>query len=279
MVTPTGPRLVVTADDFGAAIAVNEAVERAHREGILTAASLMVGAPAAADAVERARRLPRLGVGLHLVLVEGRPVLPAAEVPGLVGPDGLFRVDMARMGFAIAFRPAVRRQLRAEIAAQFAAFAATGLPLDHVNAHKHFHVHPMIASIVLEEAARHGARALRAPVEPGRPRGSGWLAAPFARALRDRARARGMTAPDAVHGLAASGHMTADRIADAIAGLSDGLSELYLHPAMVDDFPGHGPGYGHRAEFEGLVDPAVRAGLVERGVRLGSFTDFVGVAV
>ena len=66
--------LIVTADDFGAALAVNEAVEIAHTQGILTAASLMVGGEAADDAVERARRLPGLGVGLHVVLADGRPV-------------------------------------------------------------------------------------------------------------------------------------------------------------------------------------------------------------
>ena len=72
-------RLIVTADDFGAAREVNEAVESAHRGGVLTAASMMVAAPAAADAVARARRMPALRVGLHVVLVEGRPVLPASD--------------------------------------------------------------------------------------------------------------------------------------------------------------------------------------------------------
>ena len=92
----TTKNLVVTADDFGAAIAVNEAVEIAHRDGILTAASLMVAGAAAADAVVRARRLPMLGVGLHVVLVDGEPVLPPEQIPALVGPDGRFRTDMLR---------------------------------------------------------------------------------------------------------------------------------------------------------------------------------------
>ena len=128
-------RLIVTADDFGAAIAVNEAVERAHRDGILSAASLMVAGNAAGDAVTRARNLPSLRVGLHLVLVEGRPVLPVAAVPDLVDASGHFRTDMARAGAAMFFLPKVRRPLTAEIEAQFAAFDATGLRLDHVNAH------------------------------------------------------------------------------------------------------------------------------------------------
>ncbi|WP_157220342.1 hopanoid biosynthesis-associated protein HpnK [Flavisphingomonas formosensis] len=269
------PDLVVTADDFGVAIEVNEAVELAHRDGILTAASLMVAGEAADDAVARARRLPRLGVGLHLVLVEAKPALPPEEVPDLVGTDGCFRTDMAMLGLQIAINPAVRRQVEREIEAQFAAFAATGLAFDHVNAHKHFHVHPVIAGLVIAAAARYGVRALRAPVEPGRPKGSGWLAAPFARMLRSRARRRGLHAPDQVYGLAASGHMDAGQICAAAAALPEGLSELYLHPATRDDFAGHGPAYRHQQELAGLLDPAARAALARRGVRLGSFTDLV----
>ena len=93
-------RLIVTGDDFGLAVPVNEAIEEAHRHGILTAASLMVGAEAAADAVERARRLPSLRVGLHLVLVEGRSVLPPEAIPDLVDRHGEFSPRLVRAGFA-----------------------------------------------------------------------------------------------------------------------------------------------------------------------------------
>ena len=129
---------------------MNEAVEIGHTEGVLTAASLMVAAPGCEDAVARARRLPKLRVGLHLVLVEGKPVLPAEQVPDLVDASGHFRNQMARAGAAMFFLPKVRAQLKVEIQAQFAAFAATGLTLDHVNAHKHFHLHPTIAGLMVE---------------------------------------------------------------------------------------------------------------------------------
>ena len=267
-------RLVVTADDFGAAIAVNDAVEQAHQSGILTAASLMVAGDAAADAVQRARRLPRLGVGLHLVLVDGCPILPPEQVPDLIDARGRFRDNMALAGFAFAFRPAVRRQLRAEIEAQFAAFAATGLPLDHVNAHKHFHVHPVIGSILIATARHHGAKALRAPVEPGRPKGSGWLAAPFARMLRRRARRNAMDAPDRVFGLADSGRMNTANVLRAIPQVSDGLNELYLHPAVMDQWPGCGPDYRHRDELAALLDRDVRDAIEAHGIALGNFGDF-----
>jgi chitin disaccharide deacetylase len=112
-------RLIVCADDFGLDKAVNEAVEAAHRDGVLTCASLMVGAPEAADAVARARRLSELGVGLHLVLVEGRPTAPVDMVGDLVDGRGEFDDRMVRAGFRFFFLPRVRRQLAIEIRARF----------------------------------------------------------------------------------------------------------------------------------------------------------------
>jgi hopanoid biosynthesis associated protein HpnK len=278
-------RLIVTADDFGASIAVNEAVETAHRTGILTAASLMIAGEAAEDALIRARHMPKLGIGLHLVLVEGRPTLPAGQVPDLVDARGLFRTNMALAGANMFFRPKVRRQLAAEIEAQFAAFHATGLPLDHVNAHKHFHLHPTIASLILSIGARYGLAAARAPIEPADilsgiepvPQTlAGRIAAPYARSVANRFRAAGLVVPDRVFGLAWSGHMTAQRVRALIERLPPGLTELYCHPATEDDYPGSAPGYEYRAELAALVDPAVRGAIVQRDATLGSFSDFSG---
>jgi hopanoid biosynthesis associated protein HpnK len=273
--------LIVTADDFGAAEAVNEAVERAHVDGILTAASLMVTGDAADDAVARARRLPRLGVGLHVVLVEGRPALPPEHIPDLVDSDGRFRTNMVRAGIDIFFRPGVRRQLAAEIEAQFAAFAATGLPLDHVNAHKHFHLHPTIAGLILAIGARHGMRAVRAPIEPravieaiepGRTRLADRVAGAYARTMRSRLRRAGIRSADQVFGLAWSGAMTGRRLAAILDRLPAGLSEIYLHPATRDDFEGHAPGYAYREEYGALTDKEVMR--AAKGVQRGAYGDF-----
>ena len=272
--------LIITSDDFGAAPEVNDAVERAHREGVLTAASLMVAAPAAADAVARARALPSLGVGLHLVLVEGVPMLPPERLPDLVGPDGRFRTDMARMGADIFFRPRVRRQIAAEITAQFEAFAQTGLPLDHVNAHKHFHLHPTIAGLVISIGRRFGMKAVRAPVEPlgllnkiepVRADTTAKLAGWWARRLRTRLRRAGLTCPDQVFGLAWSGAMTPARFAALAAALPDGVTEIYAHPATTDHHPGHYPGYRYAEEFAALIDAGVAR--AASGARLARFAD------
>lgn len=126
----------------------------------------MVAGPAAHHAVALARRLPRLRVGLHLVLVEGAPTSRPEQIPDLIDSEGRLRRDMMRIAFDIALRADVRRQLRREVAAQFEAYRRTGLVLDHVNAHKHFHVHPVIAREVLAAGRDYGMTALRVPHEP-----------------------------------------------------------------------------------------------------------------
>ena len=280
-------QLIVTADDFGAATQVNEGVERAHRGGILSAASLMVSGAAAGDAVARAKAMPGLRVGLHLVLVEGRPVLPTASVPDLIDNGGHFRIDMARAGAAMFFRPKVAAQLAAEIEAQFAAFAATGLALDHVNAHKHFHLHPTIAALVVKMAAKYGVKGARVPLEPGavlariepyKTPAVAALTAPFARGLRRRFRRAGIRTPDQVFGLAWSGAMTAGRLAGLIRHLPDGVSEIYMHPA-TGPYPGSAPGYRYGEELAALTDPGLPALLAGGGVRTGGFGDFFPLSI
>lgn len=257
-------RVVFSADDFGLSEAVNAAIEQAHHHGILNAASLMVAAPAAADAVRRARALPGLRVGLHLVVIEGQAILPPASIPDLADVSGWFPSDQLRLGLRYFFLPHVRRQLAAEIRAQFAAFAATGLPLDHANAHKHMHLHPTVAALMLRIGAEFGLRAVRVPAEPpevlarcGTDVGRGGRALyRWTRVLRRQVRRAGMTANDHCFGIAWSGHMTAPRIHRLLRELPDGSNEIYFHPAVARDAElcRLMPDYEHTAELEALLD-------------------------
>lgn len=257
-------RVVFTADDFGLSEGVNEAVERAHRDGILNAASLMVAGPAAADAVRRARALPSLRVGLHLVVIEGPAVQRPADIPDLVDLQGQFPSDQFRLGMNYFFRPRVRRQLAAEIRAQFAAFAATGLTLDHANAHKHMHLHPTVGRLMIDIGREFGLPALRIPAEPpavlarcGTRVGLGDHALyHWTRLLRRQARAAGIATNDHCFGLAWSGHMTMERVRRLMAELPDGWSEVYFHPAVRRDAALRWlmADYEHEAELAALLD-------------------------
>lgn len=273
-------KVIISADDFGLSEGVNEAVERAHCEGILSTASLMVAGPAAADAVRRARMLPNLRVGLHLVVIEGPAADPAAA-SGLVDGGGQFPSDQLRLGLAYRFHPAIRRQLAAEIRAQYRAFAATGLRLDHANAHKHMHLHPTVGRLLIGIGRDHGLPAIRIPAEPpsvmaasGMPQGVGArMLHLWTRQLRRQARQAGLRTNDHAFGIAWSGHMTAARLLRLAPHLPPGLSEIYFHPATHRNelLTRLMPDYEHEAEFAALCDPAVRAALLGAGAQLAAY--------
>jgi chitin disaccharide deacetylase len=239
----------------------------------------MVGAPAVADAVARAKRLPTLGVGLHLVLADGAPVLPVGEVPALVGADGLFDPNMVRAGFRFYFSPAARRQLAAEIRAQFEAFCATGLALDHVNGHKHVHLHPTVARLVVEIGRDYGMRAMRLPWEPAGPlrlaapndRVAAPAWSPVASALRRRLDRAGVMRNDQVFGIAWSGAMVEDRLLALLPHLPDGISEIYCHPAA--GAASLVAGYRHAEELSALLSPRVRQRIEALGLRPVRYAD------
>jgi hopanoid biosynthesis associated protein HpnK len=268
------PQAYFTADDFGLSVAVNEAVEQAHRLGVLHAASLMVAGPAAADAVARARRLPGLRVGLHLVAIEGPAVLPHAAIPDLVDPAGFFPPDQVRRALAYAARPKIRRQLAAEFSAQFAAYAATGLTLHHADAHKHMHLHPVVARLMIAAGRAHGLPRLRIPAEPpavlaacGEHVGPGARALyRWTRTLRSTARRAGLATPDHCFGIHWSGGMTADRLLRLAPHLPPGVSEIYFHPATRRDatLARLMPHYRHTEELSALLDPRVREAYAAR---------------
>jgi len=282
-------RLIVTGDDFGLAVPVNEAIEDAHRHGILTAASLMVAAPAAADAVERARRLPSLRVGLHVVLVEGQPVRPPESIRHLVDARGEFNPRLVRAGFRFFFHPRARRELAEEIRAQFEAFRATGLVLDHVNAHNHMHLHPTVMGLLLNIGREFGAPGVRVPREPplvtwGAARDGlaqrlleSVFLAPWVALLRRRATRAGLGSNDFALGVHDSGNMHAELVARLLGRLPEGITEMYFHPATrrCPELDRHMAGYHHEAELEALKSRSVREALEASGASRIAYGDLV----
>ncbi len=268
-------RLIVNADDFGRSSSINQAVIRAHREGILTTASLMVNEPACAEAVALARENPRLGVGLHLTFLCGRSALPHSVIPGLVNAQGEFTHNPAGAGFRYFFNPRLRAQLQAELLAQFQRFAATGLPLDHVNGHLHLHLHPTVFRLLLELRGQLGFKHLRLTFDPF------WLNLRLAsghfvyRALHAvifhflsaRARPaldrRGIRHTRAVFGLLQNARVDETYVSRLLPHLPPGDSELYSHPSL-DEF---------KPEFDALISPRVRAQVNTLGLKLIRYQD------
>ncbi len=253
--------IIFSADDFGLTESVNAAVERANIEGVLTQASLMVAAPSAADAVRRAKHLPGLKTGLHLVLVDGDSLLGHAKLPHITSPDGKFSKDQAALGVKYFFSPAARRELKAEIHAQFTAYAATGLKLHHADAHKHMHLHPTVGRYLIEIGQEFGLTRIRVPAEPPAILQSCGERIGFAdRALYAWTRllkfqARRLATRDHVFGLKWSGHMTLERVQKLLKHLPQGSAEIYFHPATERDaaLTQLMPDYEHEAELHTLL--------------------------
>jgi hopanoid biosynthesis associated protein HpnK len=268
-------RLIVNADDFGRLHSINEAVIRAHRDGILTTTSLMVNEPGCGKAVKLARENPRLGVGLHLTLLMGHSALTPEKIPGLVNPRGEFSNYPIDVGVAYFFRRSLREQLRAEIHAQFEKFHATGLPLDHVNGHLHIHLHPTVFRILIEDAEKLGIKRMRLTrdcLARSRRMTSGhWFyrlshAAIF-ECLSSRARGplrqRGIKHTQITFGLLQNVRVDEEYVLKLLPELPAGDSELYSHPSL-DEF---------KHEFDALVSPRVKELVKKLGIELIRYQD------
>jgi hopanoid biosynthesis associated protein HpnK len=279
-------RLIVNADDFGASEEVNEAVIRAFKEGVLTSASLMVTGEAFRQAVELAKQTPGLAVGIHLVTVVGRSVLPHSEIPSLVDEQGNFSNNPTEAGLKYYFSPRARRELRKELTAQFEKFHSTGLPLSHIDGHLHLHVHPVIFNIALELGSKYGARRMRVPVEERslalafdrrdalRKTIHAILFGALARHMKKKLRARGYTFPERVYGNLQSGRMSEGYFLYMLDNLTAETTEIYFHPAV----------YGENrvlsddqrqclSEFEALTSEQVRRRIEQRGLRLANYAE------
>jgi len=268
-------RLVVNADDFGRSRSINAAVVRAHREGVLTSASLMVNEPACAEAVALAKENPKLGVGLHLTLLMGHSALPPEEIPGLVNAQREFSNNPVGVGFRYFFHRGLREQLRAEIHAQFDRFRATGLPLDHVNGHLHLHLHPVVFGILMEDAEQLGIRHLRFTRDclgrSNRMTQGRWFYRVFHAGIhawlsgraREPLRRRGIKHAQITFGLLQDSHVDEDYVLKLLPELPPGDSELYSHPSL-DKF---------KQEFDALVSPRVKEQIEELGIELIRYQD------
>lgn len=240
------PRLIVNADDFGLTPGVNRAILELHEAGVLTSATLMAKAGATEQAVALAAERPALGVGCHVVLVDGEPVLPAREVRSLVDTrTGCFLPKLTtflRRLFTGGVRAA---ELEAEAAAQIALLKSRGVRLTHVDTHKHTHMFPQVLRPVLRAARAAGLSAVRNPFEPewavhASPRAGVVRSAEvmvlrrfgpyFRRVLTEE----GFATTDGTIAVAATGVVNAETVRTLLGRLPDGTWELVSHPGYND---------------------------------------------
>lgn len=280
---PVGRAVIITADDFGVSREANAGIIRAHREGVLTGASLMVAGAARDEAAALTRDNPALDVGLHLVVCRGTSVLPPERLEGIVDAAGRFGENPVLGGMRYFFSRRIRSLLRDEIRAQIDTHLKLAGYINHIDGHLNFHVHPAIAEMLVDLAAEYRVPCMRLPREAifttlvlardNTPRKL--VEAAIFRALSRRARrmmaARGIRTTDWLFGLHQTGNITEDYVAGVIARLRSGLTEFYFHPA--DDIGATPPPAEARREVAVLTSARIRQAIALADTRLTNFAE------
>jgi predicted glycoside hydrolase/deacetylase ChbG (UPF0249 family) len=273
-------RLVVNADDFGLSPAISRGILRAHRDGIVTSASLLGNCDDLPGARALLAEAPELGVGVHLALCGGRPVAAADSVRSLLGPDGAF--GPRGQDFIAAWMKGriVPAEVERELDAQVARVREAGIAVDHLDTHHHLGFLPVVGRAVEQVARRHGIAGIRSAVErptlawvtdPRRGIEAGLLTG-LAWLTRRQLGAR-RHGPQS-WGYVESGHLDEIRILEIIGRLGPGLHEIICHPGEEDAAAGENPPrYQRTAELASLTSAKVRRGITQRGVALCRWGD------
>ena len=278
-------QLIINADDFGIHPAVNEAVRKAATEGILTSTSLMAGGDAFDEAVEMARSMPSLGIGIHLTLVGGiKPVLPPSEVPSLTWDNGVFCHDYGKLIVRDLEGKISLSEVYAEWYAQIQKIMNTGLPVTHMDGHQHMHMWPHFYPIARDLAKKYHISCMRVPDEDvlfGMKDGHiiRWAAknglSLLSRMHRPDLKKNHIRTNDHFFGMLYGGHLSPERFAKFILQTKPGITEIMCHPsadtrAMEDTFHW---GYHGEDELAGLLADINRELIEKKQISLISYRD------
>jgi len=266
--------LIVTADDVGLHRGMTEGAIEAHRHGIVTACSLVANGAAFEHAVEQLRDVPRLEVGIHLTLVEERPL--ARGVESLVGTNDLLHENFVAFVPRYYARMIDMAEVERELRLQIELVLAAGVRVTHLNGHQHLHLLPRIFEIALRLAEEYGVRYVRTVDDGG---AGGGLARRLAvrrlnalgRSARKSARKRGLPTNDATIGVASAGHLTnVGHLITLLEQVAEGVTELVAHPGLGDAELGAAYDWEYEwdAETRALCDPRLRQAIADRGITL-----------
>lgn len=265
--------LIINADDFGFSPGVTDGILRSHREGLLTSTTLMTNMPDRDRAIDLAGQTPTLGVGIHLNLIQGKPLTPCKR---LLNSASEFKRSLPKLFLALRSSDA-RKQAADELRAQIQYAQNRGLSPTHVDAHKHTTHFPALHGPIIDVCKSTNIPALRCAREiklsgialplPYR------IQAHFARALARKAIAAGLRTTDWFFGLATTGKTSVPVWQNLLAHLPEGTGEVMVHPAYIHDLtPADTRLLTERlTEMEALCSPAVKADLQSRPIQLATY--------
>jgi len=285
--------LIVNADDLGWTAGVNRGIADAHRNGIVTSASLLANGSAFDDGVRTARALPGLGVGVHLNLSDGFPTAPADQVRSLLRPEGRFAGGPESLLLRLGTKSLVAKEVETEWDAQIGKVRDAGIQPSHLDGHKHVQMLPGLFAVALRLAKKHGIPAMRvsheaSPLRSALTGGSDpsgvllkqgvqarglKLLARDARAMAERA---GISTADYFCGIAQTGVLTKAGVAKLLENLPEGTTELMCHPGYADDDlrqSGTRLQESRQAELQILTDKAIRKSVADLGIRLINYEE------
>ena len=274
-------QIILNADDFGRHTLINAAVEKGVADGVLRSATIMPGGAAFDDAAALAARTPALGVGIHLTLVNGNPILPPAEIPSLVTEAGVFVDDHTAFAVRLLCGRVNLAEVRAELAAQLRRVETAGIHPTHADSHQHMHVLPGVIDIVLDLCAAAHISAMRTPRAPlfaGNFGGIGQLIGRaglsiLARRAAEKARQRGIRTPDHFAGIVAGEAVDTEALTQIAANLKGGTTEVMLHPGTDNAVLIRDCLWDHdfEAELAAVCAPVVRDTLTASGAEIVNF--------
>jgi hopanoid biosynthesis associated protein HpnK len=284
-------RLIVNADDFGFTQGVNRAIVEAHRHGIVTSATIMANGRAFQDAISQAQAIPTLGVGCHVVLIDGQPLSDSKQIPSLTSSDGQFGNSLKSFAARALTRRLDAYQIEAEAGAQIRKLQSAGIRVSHVDTHKHTHLFPSVLRPVLRAAQACGVRAIRNPFGPRKPlrsvdlakRPSLWtryaevrMFRSLANKFREAAKKEGFVTTDGTFGIVVTGSLD-EQLFRAIATIiPEGTWEFVCHPGYNDDdlrTANTRLRESRESELRLLTMPDVRQLLSRQGIELISYRD------
>ena len=284
-------QLIINADDFGLTDAVNTGIVEAHLHGIVTSTTIMATGEAFDAAVSMRHRTPRLGVGAHLNLTGGRPVSPAQNISSLVDNKGQLHLSPGRLLRALVTRQVRLAEIEIELRSQVTKILEAGIRPTHLDGHKHVHLLPGVAEIVIRLAKEFAISSVRCPREVAPPLqtrlgcGSSRLAilkqrlvaravSTFARPFARRLAEAGLQHPAHFYGLSQTGFLNARELVEILTVLPQGVSELMCHPGYVDRalvYSGTRLLAQREIELRALTEPSVKRLAAARGILLLSY--------
>ncbi|MBO4400261.1 MAG: ChbG/HpnK family deacetylase [Selenomonadaceae bacterium] len=276
-------QLIINADDFGRHRLINEAVEKAYRQGCLTSTTIMAGGKAFDDAVDIALRNPELGVGIHFTLANGFPVMPAKKIPSLVTREGYFHPNYSIFAKLYMQGKINRAEVQAELDAQLEKVMYSGIRPTHFDSHQHLHHFPGILGVAIKLAKKARINAMRVSstkVFSGNIDGLGTFIgrlglSSLAKIAANTARKSGMATPEHFIGNVSGESITKEFMVDLINNLEEGTTEVMLHPGVDNKILQYFCDWDHdfEGELEAVTSPKVVKLIEDKRVYLVNFSD------